>query len=327
MKGDVKISGVGIHSGLLANITVRPTKSGGIVFVRNGVKIPARYDNVTNSMLRNTTIGRAPNHVQTIEHLMAALFICNIRNAEIIMDNAETPILDGSAAEFIKTLSSLKTKDQIVFLRVKKEVVARAGEVKFPFLARFVNFIKRRKPDGFVKLSPTDKKRLDITARIIYSIPVIGDQEYSFAFDYDDFKKSAAKFMKDVAKSRTFGTIGEWEWLKKHGMGRGANGTNVIAINEAGDDTINDIYNKNGAMKQQVIDRFGHLLPPGFEIVKRHFKDEFVRHKIIDAVGDLYTSGYCIIGKLESFKGSHAMNNLVLKKLFSDPSNYDIIKS
>ena len=52
---------------------------------------------------------------------------------------------------------------------------------------------------------------------------------------------------------------------------------------------------------------------------------EFVRHKIIDAIGDMYTSGGFVIGKLESFKGSHALNNLVLKKLFSDKDNYDII--
>ena len=53
--------------------------------------------------------------------------------------------------------------------------------------------------------------------------------------------------------------------------------------------------------------------------------DEFVRHKIIDAVGDMATAGGMIAGNLVSYKGSHAMNNIVLKKLFSDPRNYDII--
>ncbi|MFQ6703438.1 MAG: UDP-3-O-acyl-N-acetylglucosamine deacetylase, partial [Alphaproteobacteria bacterium] len=54
--------------------------------------------------------------------------------------------------------------------------------------------------------------------------------------------------------------------------------------------------------------------------------DEFVRHKIIDAIGDMFTSGAFVCGALESYKGSHALNNLVLKKLFSNSENYDIVE-
>lgn len=81
-------------------------------------------------------------------------------------------------------------------------------------------------------------------------------------------------------------------------MGRGADETNVIALNDAGDGTLNNLI----------------------------WPDEFVRHKIIDAVGDMAQSGGIIIGNLTSYKGSHAMNNIVLKKLFSDARNYDIVE-
>ncbi|MDR2269155.1 MAG: UDP-3-O-acyl-N-acetylglucosamine deacetylase [Rickettsiales bacterium] len=293
----IKISGVGIHSGLPSEMSVRLTKTGGIVFVRNGIRIPARY-NVASSRLQNTTIGEAPNHVQTIEHFMAALFVCGIRNMEIVINNTETPVLDGSADKFIKILSSLKIKDKRIFLRVKKEIVAERAEIKPPLFVRIMNFIKRRRWDGYVKLSPVKRNVLEVNARLIYGEEVIGDQSASFKFDYNDFQKSAKDFVKKIAKSRTFGKISEWEWLKRHGMGRGANESNVIAIDESGTGALNKLY----------------------------YPDEFVRHKIIDATGDLYTSGYSIIGKLESFKGSHALNNLVLRKLFSDPSNYDIIR-
>ena len=80
-------------------------------------------------------------------------------------------------------------------------------------------------------------------------------------------------------------------------MGRGADETNVIALNNSGDGTLNPLI----------------------------WPDEFVRHKIIDIIGDMYTSGGFLVGTIESYKGSHALNNLVLKKLFSDPTNYDII--
>jgi UDP-3-O-[3-hydroxymyristoyl] N-acetylglucosamine deacetylase len=80
-------------------------------------------------------------------------------------------------------------------------------------------------------------------------------------------------------------------------MAHGASENNVIALNDMGDGTLN----------------------------KLHSSDEFVKHKIIDCLGDMFTSGGFIVGKLESYKGSHALNNLVLKKLFSNPDNYDII--
>jgi UDP-3-O-[3-hydroxymyristoyl] N-acetylglucosamine deacetylase len=294
---EVKISGIGIHSGLRSNMTVRLMKTGGIVFVRNGVKIPARYD-VVPAQLQNTAIGEAPNQVKTIEHLMASLFVCGVRNAEISIDNAEVPIMGGGADEFIKTLSSLETKDERIFLRVRKEIVAERREIKPPLFIRIRNFIKRTRWDGYVRLSPSEGNVLEINARLIYKDSIIGDQSASFRFDYDNFQKSLREFVKKIAKSRTFGKKSDWEWLKRHGMGRGANKDNLIAINEAGDGVLNWLY----------------------------YPDEFVRHKIIDATGDLYTSGYSIIGKLESFKGSHAMNNLVLRKLFSDTENYDIIR-
>jgi len=323
----VKLSGVGMHSGLKSNINIRPAKSGGIAFVKNGVLIPAKYDNVTATFLRNTTIGRKPDQVQTIEHLMAALFVRQVKNAEIEIDNDETPILDGSAFEFIKALKNVKPTGKIPHLRLKREIIVRQSEVALPFWLRILNFIRGKKLDGFVKLSPVKKNHLEIIAELNYPIAVIGRQKYGFVFDYDDFAKSVSKFEKDVARSRTFGTMAEWEFLKKRGMGRGANGTNVIAINEAGDDTLNDMFNKGGVAKKEIMEKYGHLMPPGGGIIKRHYPDEFVRHKIIDAVGDLYMAGFNIVGKMEIYKGGHALNNLVLKKLFSDPANYDIIES
>ena len=137
---------------------------------------------------------------------------------------------------------------------------------------------------------------MDITATLIYPEKIIGAQTYRYCFD--EKKKSVNDFVKNIAKARTFGKYSEWEYLKAHGMGRGADETNVIALNDKGDGTLNELL----------------------------WKDEFVRHKIIDALGDMFTSGGFIVGKLESYKGSHALNNVVLKKLFSNPHNYDIIK-
>ncbi|MDR3208497.1 MAG: UDP-3-O-acyl-N-acetylglucosamine deacetylase [Rickettsiales bacterium] len=321
----VEISGVGIHSGVESSITVRATDSGGIVFIRNGVRIPALYKNVANAMLRNTAIGIPPNEVTTIEHFMAAMFVCGIANAEIEIDGPEMPILDGAAAELIGRLKGLVPAVQSGLLVVKNEVVARRGELdkKLPWWIKAANFICGRRRDGYVKLSPSDGKRLEIFARLIYKEPVIGDQKYAFVFDYGDFGASAADFEKTIAKARTFGTVGEWEWLKRRGMGRGANERNVIALG-----TISELErlqrlglgcgvkaeNITSAGKNDVV-----------ALTRLYYPDEFVRHKIIDIVGDLYMSGFRVAGKIDSFKGSHALNNLALRKLFSNAENYDII--
>jgi len=302
----IKISGVGIHSGLPVNLVVCPSKKSGIFFKRVDIKnsdlIPAKYDNVGETLMRNTTIGdRQGAHVQTIEHLMAALFLVGIDSAIIEIDGSETPILDGSAYEFIKLFEkNVSKKTPMKKILVKKEIVARRNE-----LALFMPFWKRikttilnhtiwRRGNGYVKLSP-NKKGLLIDATLVYSDKIIGTQSYSCLLD--GTKKSVDNFIKNISKSRTFGKYSEWEWLKAHGMGRGANEHNVIALNNDGNGTLNKLY----------------------------YPDEFVRHKIIDAIGDMFTSGGFIYGTLESYKGSHALNNLVLRKLFSDKSNYEII--
>lgn len=308
VKKKIKFSGQGIHSGLPVNMVIKPSKKNGIFFHRtdipNSELIAAKFDNVGETKMRNTTVGNVHGaHVQTIEHLMAALFMAGIDSAIIDIDGPETPILDGSAAQFYKQLSMSAHHKNMCKIVVKKTVVAHACEITrtLPRMMRiklwFFNLIQRRKANGFVKLSPNTNNELYIKATLIYPEKIIGAQTYEYSFDGSI--KSVRKFVNDISRARTFGKYSEWEYLKAHGMGRGANETNVIALNNSGDGTLN----------------------------KTIWPDEFVRHKIIDVLGDMFTSGGMIVGNLESFKGSHALNNLVLKKLFSDPKNYDIVQT
>ena len=307
LKKEVKISGVGIHSGAPVNVVVRPSDMPGIFWRRVDLVgtdlIPAVWNNVGETKMRNTTIGKIDGaHVKTIEHFMAAMFVAGIDSAIVEIDGPETPILDGSAAEFIDAfVAAGVTAGKMKRIVVKRPVVAYAYEVmkQLPWFVRFkiwvINKISGRKQDGFVRLEPNGGMALDLVATLVYPEKIIGKQSYEFSFD--GTKKSGDAFVKNVARARTFGKFSEWEYLKKHGMGRGANESNVIALNDAGDGTLNQTI----------------------------WPDEFVRHKIVDAVGDMFTSGGFVCGRLESYKGSHALNNIVLKKLFSDVNNYDII--
>lgn len=310
LKKQVKINGRGIHSGLPVDVVVRPAKSYGIFFHRtdipNSEPILAKFDNVGDTSMRNTTIGCVSGaHVQTVEHMMAALFMAGIDGAIIDIDGPETPILDGSALQFYDAFMAAgivgrAARRQII---VRRPVIAYAREIRrrMPVMVRvklwFLEKISGRKNDGFVSLQPSGADGLEISATLVYPEKIIGRQSYSYTF-YND-KKSVTDFVKNIARARTFGKYSEWEYLKAHGMGRGADETNVIALNDTGDGTLNETI----------------------------WPDEFVRHKIIDAIGDMFTSGGMIVGKMESYKGSHALNNLVLKKLFSNPENYDIIET
>ena len=307
VKKQVKISGVGIHSGAPVNVVVKPSKVPGIFFRRVDMAgtdlISAMYDNVGDTKMRNTTVGSLDGaHVKTVEHLMAGLFMSGVDSAVVEIDGPETPILDGSAYEFIKAFDAAGvTQGKMKRVIVKREVCVRAADAlrSLPFIVRMkiklFNLLSGRKSNGFVKLSPNDGKSLDVVATLVYPEKIIGTQSYSYTYDATDAAKQ--DFVDNVARARTFGKYSEWEYLKKNGMGRGASEENVIALNDAGDGTLN----------------------------KTLWPDEFVRHKIVDAVGDMFTSGGMVCGRLESYKGSHALNNLVLKKLFSNPDNYDII--
>lgn len=308
LKQSVEITGKGIHSGAPVTMIVRPSELHGIFFRRTDLPdsglIAAKYDNVGDTTMRNTTIGDMHGaHVQTVEHVMAALFMAGIDSAIIDIDGPETPILDGSAAHFYNVfMSSGVTSGRLSRIIVRRPVIAYASEIRrslglFTRIKLWVSEkISGRKNDGFVKLAPADDNSLHITATLVYPEKIIGYQSFSYSFSGDE--KSVTDFVDNIAHARTFGKYSEWEYLKSHGMARGADGTNVIALNNNGDGTLNNLI----------------------------WPDEFVRHKVIDAIGDMYTSGGWVIGKLESYKGSHALNNLVLKKLFSDAANYDIIE-
>lgn len=120
------------------------------------------------------------------------------------------------------------------------------------------------------------------------SFPVIGEQYYAFAF-------SRAGFKAEIAPARTFGFLSELETLNKMDMAKGASLANTLALDETG-----------------VINR-----------ERQRFADEFVRHKILDAIGDMALAGSPLIARFEGKKSGHATNNALLRVLFADPANYE----
>ncbi len=133
---------------------------------------------------------------------------------------------------------------------------------------------------------------LQFAFEIDFASAAIGLQTFAFAYSPEVFRR-------EIAPARTFGDIAQLDALKKMDRGHGASLHNTLAID--GDRVIN-----------------ADLL---------RFPDEFVRHKILDAVGDLALAGAPLIARFEGVRSGHALNNALLRALFADPANFRLVTS
>jgi UDP-3-O-[3-hydroxymyristoyl] N-acetylglucosamine deacetylase len=142
--------------------------------------------------------------------------------------------------------------------------------------------------DKFISIKPYDGFAIDMKV----DFPGIGKQEYKY-----DFKKSP--FKENISRARTFCYEKEVEYMRSKGLALGGSLDNAVVLKEDG-----SVINKEGF----------------------RYKDEIVKHKVLDCIGDIYLCGfYNIKGHIEANKTGHTLNNLLLRKLFDDKNNYKII--
>jgi UDP-3-O-[3-hydroxymyristoyl] N-acetylglucosamine deacetylase len=142
--------------------------------------------------------------------------------------------------------------------------------------------------DKFVRLKPSNHIIYDFS--ILFHHPAIGEQKYKFDYSIDEYKEN-------ISRARTFGFLHEVQYLQSIGLAQGGSLENAIVLDE-----------------QKVIN------PDGLR-----YDNEFVRHKILDAIGDMALLGYTMIGEYQAHAGSHHLNHLLTKKLLENPANYEII--
>jgi len=278
IKNKVNFSGVGLHSGQMVNVCIKPSDPDtGIVFKRVDLKndnlIIPNFSNVSNTSLNTTISNEFGVKVSTIEHLMGALFGLGIDNVLIEINNEEVPILDGSAKEFIEKIISVGLKvsnSPIKIIKVNKKVEFKDG-------------------DRIISIEPS-KLSLDIDFELKYDNAVIGTQRNKVSIYEDD--------LQDVFNSRTFCLFEDIEMIKKSGLAKGGSLDNAIVVKEK------NILNNEGLRNSK----------------------EFVNHKILDCVGDLYTCGYRMIASIKCSQGGHYLTNQVLKKLFENKENFSIVE-
>jgi len=144
--------------------------------------------------------------------------------------------------------------------------------------------------DKYVKLSPSPDLNYDFTIRFPH--PVIQEQAFVLRFTKESYKK-------EIARARTFGFLHEVQYLRSKGLALGGSLENAIVLDEK------KILNPEGL----------------------RFTDEFVRHKILDAIGDMSLLGLNFIGNYEAMAGSHDLNHQLTMELLKNPENYEVIEA
>jgi len=144
--------------------------------------------------------------------------------------------------------------------------------------------------DKYATFSPAKRFRIDCT--IDFHHPLISDQAYRVEFD-------DRSFVREVASARTFGFLRDVDRLRAMGLARGGSLDNAV-----------------------VVDEFSILNPEGLR-----FPDEFVRHKLLDALGDVALLGRPVLGALTVYKTGHALNQRLVSTVLADPANYDVVRA
>jgi UDP-3-O-[3-hydroxymyristoyl] N-acetylglucosamine deacetylase len=268
------LSGIGLHSGAAVRLTLAPAPiDTGLVFVRDGVEIPALSEFVIDTTL-NTSLGRENVRISTVEHLLAALAGCGIDNACIEVEGPEVPIADGSADPFVALVREAGIHEQRAtrrYLLMRRTVSVAEG-------------------DKVARLSPA-RGRFAINYTIDFNHPLISDQSYRLEVNEKSFQK-------EIARARTFGFKRDVERLLGAGLARGGSLANAV-----------------------VVDDFNILNPEGLR-----YPDEFVRHKILDAMGDLSLFGMPVIGQLTAVKSGHWLNQQLVRKVLAESEACEVVQ-
>jgi UDP-3-O-[3-hydroxymyristoyl] N-acetylglucosamine deacetylase len=206
LKEKVGFSGVGIHTGQPATVTVCPAaENSGRRFQVSGVEFPARIDHVLNCD-RCTILGKGEATVHTPEHLLAALVALGIDNALIQIDGPEVPVLDGGSLEFCKAFQTIGIQSQ--------DAAPKYLKPDRPYSVRQDN-------GALVLVLPSDRPVYEYV--LYYDHPMIGCQNVEFRPNEDDFATQ-------IAPARTFALWEEVKPLIERGMGQGGHADNCLVI-------------------------------------------------------------------------------------------------
>jgi UDP-3-O-[3-hydroxymyristoyl] N-acetylglucosamine deacetylase len=290
LKSITRAVGVGVHSGQKVELTLRPAAPDtGIVFRRTDLPEP-------------------------VDIPVSALAVSDTRMASTI-----SPVNDpgGPKVQTIEHLMSacagLGLDNLIIDITAEEVPILDGSAASFVFLLQSAGIELQKAPKRFIRVKKAVEIREGTSENGSNSLkwarlePFHG---YKLAFEIEfkhpaldatgqrvEFDFASGQYKRDIARARTFGFTKDVEMMRARGLGLGGNMDNVIVVDEY------RVLNGEGL----------------------RYDDEFVKHKLLDAIGDLHIAGKPLLASYTAFKSGHALNNKLLRQLLADETAYDIV--
>ncbi|MDO7614251.1 MAG: bifunctional UDP-3-O-[3-hydroxymyristoyl] N-acetylglucosamine deacetylase/3-hydroxyacyl-ACP dehydratase [Crocinitomicaceae bacterium] len=312
LKGIVKVNGIGLHTGLEVNLEIHPAADHhGYKFQRIDLDgkpiIKADVDFVVSTE-RGTTLEQNNAKVHTTEHVLAALYGCQVDNALITVDGPEIPIMDGSSLKFVEAIEEIGYEDQKaerIYFELSENIPWEDEEKGIEFLAI---------PDVNYRL----------TVMVDYQSPALGTQHASMY--------NIGQFKSEISKCRTFVFLKELEFLAKNNLIKGGDLDNAIVMVErpqVSQEELSKLAKLLGKEDLKIsVEGIGVL-----NSTKLQFENEPARHKLLDIVGDLALIGKPIKAHILAARPGHYGNvefakvlKAQIKKQQANGKNFDLTK-
>lgn len=211
----------------------------------------------------------------------------------------------GTVEHIMSALAGLGIDNAVIDVSAPEIPIMDGSAGPFVFLIQAAGIAEQDAPKRFVRIlkhvevvyddklaafDPYDGFKVSFT--IDFDHPAFHDEHKSATVDF-----STTAYVNEVARARTFGFLSDIEMLRANNLAKGGSMDNAIVVDDAG------VMNVGGL----------------------RFDDEFVRHKMLDAIGDLYLFGFSILGAYEGFKSGHALNNKLLRALLDQPDAWEFV--
>ncbi len=278
--------GVGVHSGQRVELTLKPAPpDSGIVFRR--VDLP-----------------------QVVEIPVSATAVCDTRLATALSPGGDPGAPKVKTVEHLMSAcSGLGIDNMVVDITGEEVPILDGSAASFVYLLQHAGIELQKSPKKFLRVKKVVEVREGEGKRLMWArLEPFNGYKLTFEIDFDHpavsqtgqhvvFDMGGGQYIREIARARTFGFTKDVEMMRSRGLGLGGSMDNVVVVDD------HKVLNAGGL----------------------RYDDEFVKHKMLDAIGDMYMIGHPLIAAYSAFKSGHALNNVLLRALLDDPSAYEIV--
>jgi UDP-3-O-[3-hydroxymyristoyl] N-acetylglucosamine deacetylase len=286
IKALTRAVGVGVHSGQRVELTLRPAPADtGIVFRRIDLPVP-------------------------VDIPVSALAVCDTRMASTISPGGDPGAPKVQTIEHLMSACAGLGLDNLYIDITAEEVPILDGSAaSFVYLLQSAGIEQQNSPKRFLRVTKTVELREGEGATLKWArLDPFHGYKLSFEIEFNhpavdatgqrvEFDFASGQYKRDIARARTFGFTKDVELMRSRGLGLGGNMDNVIVVDDY------RVLNSDGL----------------------RYDDEFVKHKILDAIGDLHIAGKPLLASYVAYKSGHALNNQLLRKLLADETAYEVV--